>query len=256
MNLILKPANVLVAFDRSGKARDFKAKYFKQAQLKLTDFGVSRVFTRTDSESNQTTTATVSVEYLNKQTGIAGTQAYMHPDVLELIDKIKTGKLTKNPDVDSVLLIKSDTFAVGCVIAYLCSDGLHPYQHHQFDDIPAQIRGHRRVRLQNLSICNKHHEELVDRFTTHKGTHAWTVAEGLARSPIFDQHGGGTQAEILLDRLAMFERPKHSCEMELLEPRVVDMCPCIPSLMANICTAAARLQANAAQLPAPLDLDS
>ena len=180
----------------------------------------------------------------------------MHPEVLRLIDQIKKGKLTKDPDVDSELLVKNDTFAVGCVIAYLCSNGLHPFQTDQLDNIPAQIRAHRRVRLQTLNIANQHHLELVDHFTTNRAVHAWTVAEALARSPIFDQHGGGTQAEILLDRLAMFERPKHSCEMELLEPRVVEMCPSIPSLMANICTAAARLHANAAQLPAPLDLDS
>ena len=35
----IKPANVLVSFDRRGKRRACKPKYYKEAQLKLTDFG-------------------------------------------------------------------------------------------------------------------------------------------------------------------------------------------------------------------------
>ena len=35
----IKPANALVRFDRSGTERSFKPKHFKEACLKLADFG-------------------------------------------------------------------------------------------------------------------------------------------------------------------------------------------------------------------------
>ena len=45
----IKPANVLCSFDRSGRRRDYKPKYFKEAQLKLTDFGAPTRSCRTDT---------------------------------------------------------------------------------------------------------------------------------------------------------------------------------------------------------------
>ena len=81
----IKPANVLVAFDRDGKKRkSFKPQYFKAAQLKLADFGVSRVIHRpvsfaglhaVETDSTSDTTATVSLNGLDNMDCIAGTQA-------------------------------------------------------------------------------------------------------------------------------------------------------------------------------------
>ncbi len=40
----IKPANMLVRLDRSGTNRSFKPKHFKEANLKVADFGTHVVF--------------------------------------------------------------------------------------------------------------------------------------------------------------------------------------------------------------------
>lgn len=100
----IKPANVLVAFGRSGKKRsEFKPKYFKDAQLKLADFGVSRVLKQAGAGAGAaaatTTTASVSLEGLQAAQGVAGTESYMCPELLQLLRDLKQGKLQTEPEI-------------------------------------------------------------------------------------------------------------------------------------------------------------
>ena len=169
----IKPANVLVAFDRGGKHRDFKQKYFKEAQLKLTDFGaslerhklayssrkhshpsaffpgVSRIIeSQSHAENNHAeTTATVSLSALKKTEGIAGSESYMSPEVLEIVRAIRMRELHHDPAITGQVLIANDAFGCGCVIGYLCSRGKHPFQSPVFKSIPD-------VRPQRADSCS------------------------------------------------------------------------------------------------------
>ena len=144
----LKPGNVLCAFDRSGKKRTFKSKYFQEAQLKLTDFGVSRIIQRTKSAGDYTT-ATVSLDAVKRATGIAGSEGYMSPEVLKLVKAIKSGSSALDIQLNAETLIGTDSFAAGCVIAYLCSNGKHPFEH-GLQNITQNILTGQRRRLNNF----------------------------------------------------------------------------------------------------------
>ena len=198
---------------------------------------MSRLF-----QTSSNDTATVSLDAIRDAQGIAGTQAYMHPNVLELIGQLTNGKAA-NQELDAGLLVQNDTFGLGCVIAYLCSKGLHPYQNVMFDNIPANIRAHRRMALGNLDVADPRHVELVDRFTTWKDGDEWTVTQALTRSAIFEQHGQSSSA-ILMDQISLFQKPQgasESCEQELLTPEVVTLCPGLPGIMGKMRKAAKRL---------------
>ena len=253
---------MLCALDRSGKARSYKPKHFKQARLKLTDFGVSRVLATTAaaaSSGGDNTTATVSLDALQKTTGIAGTRAYMCPEVLALIDGLVAGRghaSAQHAEVGADLLIRNDAFGVGCVVGYLTSRGLHPFQCVLSSDIPANIRAHQRMKLRDLDVNDPRHVELVDRFTTWKAGRGWTVTQALTRSPVFAHGGGGSGDDILLDQLAMFKCPDGSCEQQLLAPRVTEMCPLLPDMMVGIQEVVQRLLAEESSLPTMLDRDS
>ena len=131
----VKPANMLVSFDRSGKHRDsYKQRYWKDAQLKLADFGVSRIIPTTSSNggtvssTDSGTTGTVSLAALTAMEGIAGTESYMSPELLAIVRAVQSGKFETDPVVDAETLLHNDAFGCGCVIGFLCSRGLHPYQ--------------------------------------------------------------------------------------------------------------------------------
>jgi len=163
----IKPGNCLVAFDRSGKHHDYKPKHFRQAQIKLSDFGVSRVIqpnsaTSTDSSTasatvhtapaSAATTATVSYSALRNSAGIAGSEAYMCPEMLQLIHDLKNGRITEIPEVDEPMLVVNDSFGCGCVIAFLCSRGLHPFQSKLTFKVSKNIRTNKRLPLKELEI--------------------------------------------------------------------------------------------------------
>ncbi len=129
----LKPANVLVSFNRGGgRARNNlqKRRHYNLAQLKITDFGVSRVLqqhrdTRAMSNiSNMSTTmttmatTTATVSFKASKEMIAGSEAFMCPELLRLLGAVRRGEL--HNEVTADLLLATDAFACGCVVAFLC----------------------------------------------------------------------------------------------------------------------------------------
>ena len=169
----------------------------------------------------------MSVQAVQAATGIAGTLAYMCPELLDLVHRVKNNVLGEEPEVDAALLIASDTFGVGCVIAYICSRGRHPFQTGKSNSIPSNIRAHRRVKLEKLKIVDPLHVELVSRFTTWMED-GWTVTEALGRSKIFDHGRSSENPEILLDKIAMLKRPPGSCEDQLLAAELVERYSWLP----------------------------
>jgi len=73
--------------------------------MKLSDFGFVK---KTTSRGSFT------------QSGLKGTDKWMAPEILELIDDIITSALPHGT-------IKSDTFAAGCVFFYFLTRGKHPF---------------------------------------------------------------------------------------------------------------------------------
>jgi serine/threonine protein kinase len=283
----LKPANVLVALDRAGKRhqqqQQFKPKYFKLAQLKLADFGVSRVVRPKASASSAATgegegegwgsttttctTATVSLDGLQASQGIAGTEAYMCPELLQILRDLRAGKLDAEPEVDDVLLARNDSFGCGCVVAFLCSRGRHPFEQALFrSSLPDNILAHRRTDLRKLGIKDPRHLELVAKLTAvAPAGDRWTAAHAHASSRIFDAaalmttsvHGGSGAADIMLDQIELHRKPRGTCREQLLSPQLVAAYPLLPAMLEQMEVTVRQLQkANARALPVKLDEDS
>ena len=76
----------------------------------------------------------------------------------------------------------NDAFAVGCSIAFICSNGKHPFQSTVFPSIPDNIVANRRARLTTLQILNPLHEELVTHLTAADAAERWTIAHAASQS--------------------------------------------------------------------------
>lgn len=230
-----QPANVLCAFDRSGKARKFKPRYWHEAQLKLTDFGVSRVISQRLPSDSASTTATVSLDEFKNASGIAGTQSYMSRELLTIVEAIRTGVLNQEPDVSAPMLFHNDAFGLGCVVAFICSGGQHPFQHALLTNILSNILANRRHPLEKMAIVEPRHVELVDKLNNPDADQRWTVQQAMQASRIFDNMPGHSDdATILLDEVSLRTKPKGSCREQLLSPAVIAMCSSIPTLMPKI----------------------
>ena len=230
-----QPANVLCAFDRSGKARKFKRRYWHEAQLKLTDFGVSRVISQRLPSGSADTTATVSLDEFKSAAGISGTQSYMSRELLTIVEAIRTGELNQEPEISAPLLLHNDAFGLGCVVAFICSGGQHPFQHALLPNIPSNILANRQRRLDKMGIMEARHVELVDKFTNPDAVKRWTVQQAMQLSRIFDNMPGHSDdATILLDEISLRTKPTGSCREQLLSPSLTAICSSIPTLMPKI----------------------
>eukprot|EP00750_Incisomonas_marina_P011025 INCI16332.2.p1 GENE.INCI16332.2~~INCI16332.2.p1 ORF type:complete len:1450 (-),score=213.01 INCI16332.2:215-4564(-) len=258
----IKPANILCAFDRGGKQRPFKSKYFQQAQLKLTDFGVSKIVRSERGTDGYWATATVSMAEFEQATGIAGTESYMSPEVLRVVQAIREGDAPENIELSAEALLRSDSFACGCVIGFLCSRGLHPFKSLKGGggNIPKNIVAGNRVALRTMDILDQRHLELVEHLTEPRAEERWTVADCMTRSAVFASSAGGTHASeaatILLDTIKLRRRPNSACADQLLASDIVHMCPRIPDMVKLVQQKVRQLQADEASLPAQLDEDS
>eukprot|EP00750_Incisomonas_marina_P008288 INCI15419.3.p1 GENE.INCI15419.3~~INCI15419.3.p1 ORF type:complete len:973 (-),score=147.77 INCI15419.3:199-2901(-) len=250
----IKPANVLVAFDRDGKKRkSFKPQYFKAAQLKLADFGVSRVIHRpvsfaglhaVETDSTSDTTATVSLNGLDNMDCIAGTQAYMCPELLCVLNELKNDhQHVGRVDVVDGMLEANDAFGCGCVVGFLCSRGMHPFGHANRRDVPKNILANKRNLECLCEIKEPRHLELLNRLTAHELTQRWTVTYAHSHSRIFDtlsvasistRNDFGNNAGILIDTIQFHERPSGSCRDQLLRPDLVSDFPKLPALVDKI----------------------
>ena len=273
----IKPSNILVAFDRSGKPRKCKSKYFDQAQLKIADFGVSRVVRLTDDAQNAAnTTVTISTASLEDFDGIAGTAAFMCPELLRIVRLVASRRLDQAPDISPEILAINDAFGCGCVIALLCgtkAGGRHPFDHGDQSAIPDNILAHRRVNLRaRLGIRDDRHIQLVDMFTTSTANGdntsrsrsnisrgRCTVIEALRRSTVFEStttSRSNDGAEILRDTIQLYTRPAGSCKEQLLAHRIVNICPLMPEIIGNIERQVRHLMSNQSSLHTKLDEES
>lgn len=257
----IKPANILVRFSRSGRARQFKPKYFKEAIIKVADFGVSRVI-HPESSGGAATTATVSLAALDGTEGIAGTEAFMAPEMLRVLRRLKAGNADAVQEVTAQLLTANDSFGCGCVIAHLCTRGVHPFYSPLFVNVVDNIVEGRRSALDQLGFVDKRHMQLADSFTQPEPGQRWTVQQALQSSQVFESTWSHDvqPGTILLDTITLHERPLGTCRDQLLAPDLVAAHPSIPSALADVPNSlddtVKRLQATEDQLPRKLDVDS
>ena len=252
----LKPGNVLCAFDRSGKKRTFKSKYFQEAQLKLTDFGVSRIIQRTKSAGDYTT-ATVSLDAVKRATGIAGSEGYMSPEVLKLVKAIQSGSSAVDVQLNAETLIGTDSFAAGCVIAYLCSNGKHPFEH-GLQNITQNILTGQRRRLKQMGITNEQHISLIEHLTAHKAETRWNPQMCLDRSALFASESRDQAATILMDSITLRKRPQGSCRDQLEKMQLFknDAETQMNKMLEQVDGQVTKLMAQTSSLPVRLDEDS
>lgn len=287
----IKPANVLVSFDRSGKqlflaqtddaAKDGRKnkKVFREAQLKVADFGSSRLIEPStnnttgtislpaafapSTSAGATTTATVNVDALGSRNGISGTEAFMCPQLLQLVQDIKAGKCTENPTIDEDLLASNDAFGCGCTLAFLCSSLFrstgaaeptacrHPFYNPILNSITSNILANRRKAPSHFGVQSPAHVQLIDNFTQASVDSRWQVRFALFHSSVFtsDLNADGTFVVDVESR----EKPTGSCREHLLHPKIVAQCPMLPKAAELIDEKVADLQRHSSKLPVKLD---
>jgi serine/threonine-protein kinase/endoribonuclease IRE1 len=98
-------------------------------QMKLSDFGLVK---KTSSRGTFT------------QSGLKGTEKWMAPEILELMEDDDIIQLPRGT-------IQSDTFAAGCVFFYFLTRGKHPFGN-SYQIIPGNILNNKPIEL------NKHNQ--------------------------------------------------------------------------------------------------
>eukprot|EP00750_Incisomonas_marina_P008966 INCI15754.1.p1 GENE.INCI15754.1~~INCI15754.1.p1 ORF type:complete len:442 (-),score=58.49 INCI15754.1:129-1454(-) len=270
MHCDIKPGNLLVSFNRSGKRKECKPRNFHLAQLVVADFGVSQVFSPVDPATfGGAATMTVTASGLTSAHGIVGTESYMAPEMLRMLrrqQKTLHHGLAGGPPVAQASeedLVANDSFGCGCAISYLCSRGTHPFASHGNSrwSVAENILANRRLQLTKLDIVDPHHIELVDQLTRRDPKARWTVQHALLRSPIFEtgsrpgQGGVAGGAEILLDALQLRQKPVGSCRDQFAAlPDVISKAPSMPHMLQRVDDRVAELKAGA--LPPEMDDDS
>lgn len=259
MHCDLKPKNVLVTFNRGGKRKDFHENNFGAARLVVADFGVSRVFSTTPSAD-----ATIQTSSLALAKSIVGTQSFMSPAMLKIFQD-SCDVISKPDDLAPVIAalpkefyLANDAFACGCTLAYLCSDGIHPFSSKVHSSIPNNIIAYRRLPLRKLNVSNPTHLIVVDRLTAKGQDKRWTVRQAL-------EHLGGSDLRddsdsVLKEVLELHTRPDGSCEDQLLCPELMELLPNLQSMVlgdeTSITNTTNRLVSKPSLLPMELDADS
>jgi hypothetical protein len=227
------------------------------------------------------TTAVVSVSAIvaTAGTGIAGSEAYMSPELLAMAAAVRSGdEAAAEAEISASVLFGTDAFACGCVVAHLCSGGEHPFSSPPVfrRSVPDNIMAGRRRPLEELRFCDPRHAELVNRLTAHRLADRWTsLAQAIEGCGLFGQqpgggacgiflssaaqarYPGGGDAEILLDRIEMSRHPGTAgCLEELLKPVLVALCPWITAVAPIVESAVReRLAAPGFVLPSGLTVD-
>jgi len=166
-------------------------------------------------------TMTATASGLTSAHGIAGTEAYMAPEMLKVLRQQQKGHRELLQNITETQLVSNDSFGCGCAIAYLCSGGIHPFASAVYPSVAENILAWRRLNLKELRIVDDKHEELVDHLTQTDASKRWTVGDALLKSKIFNAEFGHAStrmngAEILLDELALRKKPSGSCRDQLL----------------------------------------
>ena len=268
----VKPANMLVQFDRSGKPRSLKRSHWKEAQLKLSDFGVSRLLDGSKTQGMVTATMTMTahswLSASEQGEHIAGTAAFMSAELLRKFHPSAVASRTEtNENLESLLdndtLKFNDAFGCGCSIAVLCGVGehRHPFFHAgSTSSVPENILAGFRVQLDTLGIQNSLHVELVDRLASGDAQHRWSVKDAITQSAVFAAEQRMHKSEdwsILLDHLSFREKPEGSCWQQLLDlPSGITESEHFPHMKTAIHDKTQSLRASDIPLPEKLDEDS
>ena len=263
----VKPANMLVQFDRSGKPRSLKKSHWDEAQLKLSDFGVSRLLEETKAPGMMTATMTAHAWMTLSDQGahIAGTAAFMSAELLRKFRSFTnneggSGEADALPDNDTLKL--NDAFGCGCSIAVLCGIGeqRHPFFQATFTNVSANILAGRRVQLSSLGIRNPLHLELVDHLTSSEVGHRWNIQDAVTKSSVFATQQRMHKSHdwsILLDHISFRQKPEGSCWNQLLQlPSAITGSKHFARMKLDIKTTVQRLQESQYQLPQKLDEDA
>ena len=207
----IKPANVLVSFNRDGKDRGNDPSNFYLAQLVLSDFGVSRIFQPTDDES-VTVTISTSPE---RGAHIAGTQAFMAPEMIRLLRQVKDGQVDA-PDLAREQLGANDAFGCGCVVAFLCGNSIHPYSSAVFPRIADNIVAGRRRSFANFA--RKLHSEICEGLTAQEPAKRWSVRQALDKlEASAASRSDDNSTLILLDQIEFHKQPHGDARQQLVK---------------------------------------
>ena len=251
----LKPANVLVSFNRDGKDRGNDPANFYLAQLVLSDFGVSRIFQPTDDESM---TVTISLSP-DRGAHIAGTQAFMAPEMIRILRQVKDGKVDA-PELERAQLGANDAFGCGCVVAFLCSDCIHPFSSAVFPRIADNIVAGRRQSFAKFG--RKLHAEVCEGLTARELVKRWSVRQALDKL----QASAASRSDenstlILLDQIEFHKKPNGGARQQLLKltsglPFLGAMLTAKDGKAAPLDAAMQKLKRREEGLPTKLDDDS
>jgi hypothetical protein len=181
----------------------------------------------------------------------------MSPEVLKLVKAIKSGSSTVDVQLNAETLIGTDSFAAGCVIAYLYSNGKHPFEH-GLQNITQNILTGQRRRLKNMGIINKQHISLIEHLTAHKAETRWNPQMCLDRSTLFASESRDQAATILMDSITFRKRPQGSCRDQLEKMQLFknDAETQMNKMLEQVDGQVTKLMAQTSSLPVRLDEDS
>ena len=173
-----------------------------------------------------------------------GAPRYMCPELLRVVRDLKSGKgLAGSVEIADSVLEANDAFGVGCVVGFLCSRGIHPFDSGRGRDVADNILANKRNKACLRQIKEARHLELLKRLTAHERQQQWTMALAEQHSRIFDAAmslsgtttaSGHFDAGVLLDMIQFRERPRGSCRDQLLQPGLVDHFPELPALVEEL----------------------
>jgi len=254
----IKPSNILVAFNRDGKEHTPQTDNFHLAQFVLADFGVSRVF-QTSHTAAEGESLTITLNFSNqREQSIAGTEAFMAPEMISLLRRVKKGTCDA-PELNRDQLVMNDSFGCGCAIAFLCSDLLHPFSSAMFPRIAENILADRRQSFSQFAKPS--HIKVCENLTCHDMHTRWTPHQALECLRAGGLTHNDDSTTILLDQIQFHQRPKGSARQQL-----VGLASSLPFLkkvlttenngVAPLDAAAQKLKSREQGLPTKLDDDA
>ena len=181
----------------------------------------------------------------------------MSPEVLKLVKAVKSGSSTVDVQLNAKTLMGTDSFAAGCVIAYLCSNGKHPFEH-GLQNITQNILTGQRRRLKQMGITNDQHISLIEHLTAHKAETRWNPQMCLDRSTLFASESRDQAATILMDSITLRKRPQGSCrdQLEKMQLFKKDAETQMNKMLEQVDGQVTKLMAQTSSLSVRLDEDS
>lgn len=231
----LEPKNVLVAFDRSRSPRATKENKYNLSTLKLSNFRHAYI----DDNGQIDAQGRNLTKFKNRN------KAYMCANLLQILTK-KDEMSTKNESEDEKIISTSiieenDAFACGCVLAFIYTNGHHPFESQNFSITDNILQ-------KRLSLLHTH----INGNVKHRIETVWHLV-GL-RLPSIDQAdaivmgvpidrwtitkafniNSTSKASLILEQTNIFHRPSVSCMDSLLSDVMTERYKWIKSRMQAI----------------------